>query len=104
MGTSNPWPNGRLEPNCDAMLRGIRPLSWGSLGGDPSGGTNYLFKVAWPDGSDEERRQTQIRTLLKRVGEELGLRFDAQPGNTDVFYGGDCDDGVAELQASLGWY
>ena len=26
MGTSNPWPNGRVEPDCEAMLRGIQML------------------------------------------------------------------------------
>ena len=26
MGTTNPWPNGRMEPDCDAMLRGVEIL------------------------------------------------------------------------------
>jgi ubiquitin C-terminal hydrolase len=26
MGTTNPWPNGRMEPNCDALLRGVHLL------------------------------------------------------------------------------
>ena len=74
----SPWTpqtedDGTLE---DAMLRGIRPLSWGSLGGNPGGGANFLFKVEWPEGSVEAKRQTQIREILRQVGQELGATED----------------------------
>jgi len=74
----SPWmpavyDDGTLE---DAMLRGIRPLSWGPIGGDPSGGANYLFKVKFPAGSESAKRQTNIRTMLKLVGDELGETED----------------------------
>ena len=69
----SPWmpqtyDDGTLE---EAMLDGIRPLAWGPLGGDPSGGANFLFKKQWPVGSAESSRQSQIRAMLRQVAEEL---------------------------------
>jgi len=70
----SPWvpkliDDGTLE---DAMMRKIRPLFWGPLGGDPSGGANFLFKVKYPTNSTEAKRQTNIRIMLQKVGDELG--------------------------------
>jgi len=74
----SPWTpqtedDGTLE---DAMLRGIRPLAWGPLGGNPGGGANFMFKVKWPQGSVEDKRQTQIREMLRQVGQELAATED----------------------------
>jgi len=60
----------------DTQLREIKPLAWGPLGGNPGGGANFLFKVKWPKGSVEAKRQTQIREMLRQVGQELQATED----------------------------
>ena len=40
----------------------------------------------------------------ERVGEDLGLDFDRDEGETnDGFFQGDCDQGARELCEKLGW-
>jgi len=60
----------------DTQLREIKPLAWGPLGGNPGGGANFLFKVKWPKGSVEAKRQAQIREMLRQVGQELQATED----------------------------
>lgn len=49
-----------------AYQNGIHPLAWGSLGGDPIGGLNRLFKR-------HGDRQRKIKSKLSSVGEEMGI-------------------------------
>merc|ERR1712232_945940 len=42
----------------------------------PGGGANFLFKVKWPEGSAEAKRQTQIREMLRQVSQELDSTED----------------------------
>jgi len=44
-------------------------LAWGSLGGDPYGGINRLFKTTGP-------RQTKVLQILQTAGKELGDEAD----------------------------
>lgn len=74
----SPWTPAGMDDGTleDAMLRGIRPVAWGPTGGDPSGGANYLFKVKFPAGSEDSKRQTNIREMLQFVGVQLGETED----------------------------
>ena len=49
-----------------AYQKGIHPLAWGALGGDPTGGFNRLFLR-------KGKRQTKIRSKLSEIGKELGI-------------------------------
>ena len=49
--------------------KGIHPLAWSALGGDPTGGFNRLFVR-------KGKRQTKIRSQLSSVGKEL--KIDAE--------------------------
>ena len=56
MGTSNPWPNGRMEPNCDAMLRGIQILyKW-----------RQVSSVRWPPLS-EQMFANSLREMVQKL-------------------------------------
>jgi predicted oxidoreductase len=50
-----------------ATAKGLRPLAWGALAGDPIGGLNRLFQR-------KGTRQTSILNALSDVGSSLGIQ------------------------------
>jgi len=55
MGTSNPWPNGRLEPDCDALLRGVQLLY----------NSKALTSVRWPQLTQQMVKQSEQHLASK---------------------------------------